>query len=226
MSKKVFTSAERYAVFTAHGEKCYMCHEPVDLLSMQVDHIIPEALLEDPDQLLIALTTFGLPKDFDLQSFANWLPACGPCNNKKRARVFRLTPIIQTVLDIAAEKAARAKELASRVDSDRAVAKAWVSIEKAAAEGRLSEALEAAIRQFVAFHTPNRANEVLAMPLHLTPFLEVLAEQNGVRVVKGPYGVGVGPIVFDERSNFRCPSCGQVAWSGARCVACGVMDDD
>lgn len=66
----------------------------------------------------------------------------------------------------------------------------------------------------------------MGAPLHLTPLLEVLAEKDGVRIVRGPYGVGWGPIVFDERSNFRCVTCGRVAWNGARCVVCGTMDDD
>lgn len=108
VGKRPFTSAERYAVFTVHNEKCYMCGEPLDLLSMEVDHVIPETLLDAPEQLESVLTEYNLPAGFNLQSFANWLPACGPCNNRKRSCVFKATTRIQLDLDIAGEKAGQA----------------------------------------------------------------------------------------------------------------------
>lgn len=42
MAKHRFAAAERYAVFIAHGEKCYLCHRPVTIRTMEVDHIVPE----------------------------------------------------------------------------------------------------------------------------------------------------------------------------------------
>jgi hypothetical protein len=43
-----FSPAERYAVWTAHGEKCYICTRPIDLKTMEVDHLVPESLIGDP----------------------------------------------------------------------------------------------------------------------------------------------------------------------------------
>lgn len=203
-----------------------MCGEPLDLLSMEVDHVIPETLLDTPEQLAAVLTEYDLPAGFNLQSFANWLPACGPCNNRKRSRVFKATTRIQLDLEIAGEKAEQAQELSERRVSNQQVAKSWNAIERAAASRALDEDLLTAISEFVAFHSTNRPAEAMGAPLHLTPLLEVLTEKDGVRIVRGPYGVGAGPIVFDERSNFRCVTCGHVAWNGARCVVCGTMDDD
>ncbi|PTE08822.1 hypothetical protein C9427_19390 [Mesorhizobium helmanticense] len=83
------------AVYTAHGEKCYICTRPVDFQSMQVDHIIPETLLDNADVLAKVLKIFNLPESFKIDSYENWMPCCGPCNNKKKARVFGPTPLIQ-----------------------------------------------------------------------------------------------------------------------------------
>src|SRR5688572_21907761 len=103
MAKHDFTPAERYAVWMVHGEKCYICTQPVDLKSMEVDHIIPESLLEDPDRLAEILTWLGRPEGFSLNSFANWMPACRPCNGKKADLIFEPTPLVQVLLQRAAE---------------------------------------------------------------------------------------------------------------------------
>lgn len=76
MVKRKFSDAERYAIYTAHKEKCYMCTKPVDLYSMQVDHVIPETLADDLEELAKTIQSLGLPENFDIQSFENWLPSC------------------------------------------------------------------------------------------------------------------------------------------------------
>lgn len=226
MAKRRFSAAERYAVFTVHGEKCYMYRKPIDLATMEVDHVIPETLLENPTQLNTILADFGLPADFDLQSFANWLPACGPCNNLKRSHVFESAPLIQRVLQDAQEKAPKAARLAADLVNDRAVSKAWNTIKRADESGELSELIKADIRKFASFHVPRREPEVVSEPMRLTPLIQVLSENDRIRVVRGPYGVGGGPIGPNIDSSFYCSGCGSVAWNGARCVVCGQMDDD
>lgn len=72
---------------------------------MQVDHIIPETLLENPDEFAKALKMFGLPETFEINSYENWMPSCGPCNNKKKAKVFEPTPLIQLQLERAKARA-------------------------------------------------------------------------------------------------------------------------
>jgi 5-methylcytosine-specific restriction endonuclease McrA len=226
MAKRQFSDEERYAVYTVHGEKCYMCGEPIDLLTMEVDHIIPEALLDEPATLGPILDGFGLPADFNLQSYANWLPACGPCNNRKRNRVFKLTPRIQIELQIAEEKAAKTAALAASRVSAQAASRAWNTIKRAHAAGDLSDTIQAAITEFAGFHAPHREADVAENPMQLTPLIQVLSEKDGIRLVKGPYGVGGGPIGPNIHSSFHCPTCGSVAWNGARCVVCGELSDE
>lgn len=102
--KREFTDHERYAVFTAHGERCYLCRRPLDLQTMEVDHVLPEQLLSEPGRLATVLAHFGLPSTFEIQSLVNWLPSCRPCNNRKRAQVFEPVPAVLLELNEAGRK--------------------------------------------------------------------------------------------------------------------------
>ncbi|RDJ13293.1 HNH endonuclease [Rhizobium phaseoli] len=143
--KQGFTAAQRWAVWIVHGEKCYLDGHPIDLQSMQVDHIIPESLAEEPERLTQVLHDFGLPSDFDLNSYENWMPACGTHNNFKRAKVFTPTPLIQMYLEKAAEKAEKAREIEQQSISKTALAKASNLVMREA------EALGISTEDFVAF---------------------------------------------------------------------------
>ena len=87
MDKRRFTPFERLAVFVTHDEKCYLCNRPLDLLTMEVDHVIPESLQDNPKRLVEVVRLLGRPGDFDVNSYANWLPACRSCNGRKLAEV-------------------------------------------------------------------------------------------------------------------------------------------
>lgn len=124
MGKRAFTAAERWAVWTVHGEKCYLDGHPVDLLSMQVDHIIPESIADDSQRLAEVLKEFGLPETFELNSYENWMPACGKHNNLKRAMVFKPSPLIQVHLQNAAKKAKKARRIEEQSIKNKEIAKA------------------------------------------------------------------------------------------------------
>jgi hypothetical protein len=66
VSQYKFSSAQRYAIFLVHGMKCYLCGVPLDLISMAVDHVLPEHLLATPSLLDAAKSALGLPASFDL----------------------------------------------------------------------------------------------------------------------------------------------------------------
>jgi len=83
MSQYTFSAAQRNADWIVHGEKCYICTNMVGLASTHVDHVIPESLSADSERLASTLTSFGLPANFDLNSFANWMPSCAKCNVEK-----------------------------------------------------------------------------------------------------------------------------------------------
>src|SRR5947208_3419729 len=105
MSRYQFSNAQRYAIFLVHGMKCYLCGVPLDLTSMEVDHVVPEHLLATPSLLEAAKSALGLSASLDLNSFENWMTACGSCNGKKAALQFQPSLLIQVVVQRLAEKA-------------------------------------------------------------------------------------------------------------------------
>lgn len=204
MAKKHFSAVERYAVYTVHGERCYLCGKPIDLQTMQVDHVIPEAI-EGTPALVEICVELGLSTTFELQSYENWLPSCGPCNNLKRDTLFKPSPLVQLLLQRAAQKAPKALALEAKAVTQKAVAKAINTLQQAITAGAVdSKVIMMDLTNFLLFHNANRAPERVGKPVLIGPGLELLSEQGGIRVVRGPYGVR----------------------SGARCVMCGQMDDD
>lgn len=227
MSKYLFSAAQRYAVFTVHGERCYLKGCLVNMKTMQVDHIIPESLQDNPDQLKEVLRILGRPEDFNLNSCENWLPACGPCNNRKRSRVFSPSLLIQLELDRAQEKASKVRRLAEKAVRESDIAAALNTIERAAEQEELSGQALVQLAALIPFHRENRAEEAEGDPIRLTPLYEVLADDGFRKIVKGPYGIGARPVGSHIDASWNCPTCGSIgAWSGARCVICGEMYDD
>ena len=223
MADYSFSAHERYAVWTTHGEKCYICAKPVDLSSMQVDHIVPEHLDKAPANRAEVLASLGLPSGFDLNSFENWLPACGPCNRKKGGQPFRLTPLVQIELDKAARHAGRARKVAGESVSSRKLSRALNTLERAISDGNFDRDAVARIGEMAAEAERHRLDVLQGTPMHLAPVLTLLAQGERVSVFRGRYGVGAGPNVPGRHA--VCGVCGLAAWNGARCVACGAMSD-
>lgn len=226
MIKRSFTPAERFAVYVTHGEKCYLGGEPLDLQSMVVDHIIPESLGQKPHELSDILRLLGLPETFGLNSFENWMPACGSCNRKKQDSVFDPVPLVLITLRRAKAKARTAAECARKTVNDRDLQKALNTLERAKATEQLRDEVAKLLVPLVAFQEERRAPEMRGKVVKLTPLYEVLGEENGVRIIRGPYGMGARPTAPHAHATFNCVNCGSIgAWNGARCVICGVMCD-
>jgi hypothetical protein len=85
---------------------------PIDMRGFEVDHVIPESLLDEPERLAKVLNDLGRPDTFNVNSFENWLPACGPCNNSKSSYPWDPSPLIQRRLQDAARRAPKARAMA------------------------------------------------------------------------------------------------------------------
>jgi len=196
------------------------------MASFQVDHVIPESLVSQPENLAHVVESYGLPETFDVNSFENWLPACAPCNNRKRDAVFKALPIIAIELNKASEKAYQARDLEGQVRSNRQVSRAVTIIEEAQQRGTLNKIHFDRLLPLVEYHEERREPEKVHTPLLIGPGLEILSKDGDLLTIKGPYGIGVGRANPPDYGGFRCPSCGHSAWNGARCVICGTQDDD
>ena len=73
MSKYQFSQAERYIVYLGDGGRCFWCGIPVFYSDVQVDHVFPEDLLDDPAELQRVKVEYGLGDNFNLNSFENWV---------------------------------------------------------------------------------------------------------------------------------------------------------
>ncbi|MDN3617492.1 HNH endonuclease [Vibrio gallaecicus] len=173
MSKYSFSPHQRHAVWTVHLEKCYLCTKPIDLLSMQVDHIIPESLLDSPQELSSVLASFGLSKDFEINSYSNWLPSCASCNRKKSNNIFTPSPLIQVQIESAINKADKAQSIAEKSAKQRDITKALNVLMKAHSEEGLSEEIKYTLKPLVEFQEQERSKENTYYGIRLAPNYEV-----------------------------------------------------
>jgi hypothetical protein len=97
--KRRFSYAERYAVWLCHGPKCSWCHEPLRLLETTIDHQLPESLLYQDAQREGVFLEYGLPKDFKINGYENWMPCHNHCNQSKGDRSSDFVPGIKKILD-------------------------------------------------------------------------------------------------------------------------------
>lgn len=227
MSDYQFSNSERYAIYVAHHEKCYMCSAPLDLKTMEVDHIIPEHLLKNEAQLTAVLESLGLPNNFDLNSYSNWAPTCRTCNGTKRELVFNPSLLIQTQLQRAEERAKRACSLEAETVSSRKIQNALNTLKRADEAGDLDLKTKQELEPLIEWTYSHREREIQSEEIRLTPNYRVVAEDNHNQYIEGPYGVGRRPKGNDLHHSWDCIHCGSIAaWSGVRCVMCGQMDDD
>jgi hypothetical protein len=233
MRKKKITPAQRYAVFTVHGEKCYLCNRPLNLQGAEVDHILPESLLHDPVRLSKILNDFGLPTDFNLNSYENWMPAHGRCNREKLDEVFNPTPQIQLQLQRAAKQANKAIELEKQEISEKAIARAINLLQRAKDKGKLSAESKASVRllltlqtfethdiiyglaRLVQFHERHRLPELKGQPVDVTPFIQaslqgdvLTVSQKGIddSIEENSYPVQLMPCIEEDLSSATPPA--------------------
>ena len=91
------------ALWHAHNELCPYCNNLIDSFAvLEVDHIIPEKMLNSPEELKTLLEQLGMP-DLDLNSYRNWLPVHGrPCNRRKGDQQLPI-PTLLNYLNLAAK---------------------------------------------------------------------------------------------------------------------------
>lgn len=87
MGKERISYEKRFALWQVHAGRCPYCGLPVRLLDMQIDHILPEWLISDPEQFGRVKREYALQDSFDLRDYCNWLPTHPGCNRRKGATV-------------------------------------------------------------------------------------------------------------------------------------------
>jgi len=88
MAQQKFNFFERRAIWEAHGKRCAYCGDPLSFAQLEIDHILPEALLDDDELCNRILGEQGLSAEFSLHGYENLQPSCRRCNARKLAETF------------------------------------------------------------------------------------------------------------------------------------------
>ena len=130
--KRHVTDAERYAVWSVHEQRCWLCRAPLELRDLTIDHVIPERLLEKPGELEQVLQDLGLPAEFNVDGPENWLPSHLRCNREKSENAL-IAPVARYLLGRmicrAPEVSRRVALIRRHVKRDRSFAMVRVAIE-------------------------------------------------------------------------------------------------
>lgn len=136
MKKRIFSPAEKYAIWHCHGRRCWLCFEPLRLKDTTVDHFFPESLLTDDARRMEILREYGLGDDFDINSFMNWLPCHNHCNQIKGDRTLGFVPgymlILQQLIKLAPKVQQTANTISSNARKDELFGKLFAALESEA----------------------------------------------------------------------------------------------
>ena len=224
MGKYHFKDIERLVVYTIHNERCYICNTPIDFKNMEVDHILPENLLDDSIKMDEIIELYKLPKTFSINSYNNWLPSCSNCNNKKRDIIFEPTLLIQLQLQETQKKYSKSIEYEKKASSSKQISKALQVLKIAFLKGILTQDQVKELVPLLDSMNEQREVEIQNEPLRISPTVNIILDSSDKYVLKGPFGIGTRPKSNQE--NIFCLNCGNnTAWNGNRCVTCGEIED-
>lgn len=224
---KIFKSAEKYAIWTAHGEKCWVCRKPLPFLELQIDHVVPAALKAEPEALAALIKALGLPVGFHIESYENYRPACSGCNRTKSDLPYD-APIVGIEILQRLDRSEKARRLAEKVVNDRTIEKSIALISTALERDGLDPKHLVALREmvggFLTFHEAERAPEEVGETVDFG-FGNVISRDGLFVMVRQRYGIGRGPAGPEIPLGMRCGHCGNPYFNGARCTYCGMLDD-
>ena len=115
MTKHRFTIAEHFAIWRVYGQKCFYCEQPLAFTEITIDHVVPEHISDDAEQLRAIKILYGLDTDFSINDYCNWVPAHPHCNRGKAATVYPATPALIMILEKAQRKGKQARKEADRI---------------------------------------------------------------------------------------------------------------
>lgn len=221
--------AQRHAIYTVHGERCYQCRCPIDLLTFEVDHVIPESLLTDAVRLSSVLQDLGRSSTFDVRSLENILPSCRPCNRAKSNLVWEPSLLVQRALQQAKDKLPAVVELATKLLSAKGIANALLVLERARVEGIFTKEHLEALRPLIEYQFGLRASDLQGEPVKVAHRLLLPAAlgTDGERLTTldlEPVLLMLGPAGLHVQGSNVCGCCGSRFFRGNQCVECGHLE--
>lgn len=141
MSKYKFNSAEKYTIWHTHGFKCYWCGEPLELMNLSIDHLLPESLKDKPDEFQRTKTHYLLPATFKINDFCNWVPTHSNCNSRKSKSIFSNSPAFLLFITAVTAKSDQTRhdyqKLIAKRNKDKIIGKIVSDLEPIISEKRI-----------------------------------------------------------------------------------------
>lgn len=137
MSTQKFSAIEREAIWRAYSEKCVYSRGLLEISNFHIDHIIPEALLDDQAALKTALADCGLDDTFDVRGWENLVP-CQPDKNLQKSSIVFDPHYARFYLGIASARKANVVEEIGRIEKARKRGRAVVQLEQLLEIGKLT----------------------------------------------------------------------------------------
>ena len=88
MAQQRFSDVHRRALWEGRRKRCLYCGKPLLFKELVIDHVIPEKIAKNAQQVDDLRITHGLGAGFDIAGDENLAPACHACNTDKIDRVF------------------------------------------------------------------------------------------------------------------------------------------
>jgi hypothetical protein len=228
MVKHKFTSAEKYAVWETYSYCCYWCGDPLEILQVTIDHVIPEHLEEKTKELIWIIEHYGLPKDFQVNSFENWVPSHNNCNSRKSITVYKPSPAFIALLDSIIKKGPIAqkkfKSLIKAKEKSKVIGKILIDIE----ENKITKAdlfaLLGTTNETVPIISEDKAGKLHILLSDRWKVVNVI--NNDLAMVSDGRMAGITPTTKNPHISWTCPNCGSYGpWNGVMCMNCGMKSD-
>lgn len=133
VSKQDVPLIMKVALWHAHKKRCIYCHEYFRFNELWVEHILPQKLKGNANELARVLKAYDLDDDFDLDGYGNLLPCCASCNRKKGGLIFE-KKAAHFYLAIAKRECEKVKKEEERLtkaqDADALLAALGIALEK------------------------------------------------------------------------------------------------
>jgi len=178
---------ERLGVFEVWKRRCAWCGERVMFQNCQKEHLIP---LSAADKIAERKKLFGLPEDFKIESFENWVPACSGCNLKKHTLVVDPSPLVAVIFTKARKLAPKARKIAEAADRDSRKGPLLAKFAAAVKVGDVTR--EEVFALYSGLRLPETSEEEV---FHIAPGLDAVEKGGKVVEVRGVSASGhVGTI--------------------------------
>lgn len=222
MAKYAFSKAQRYALWRIYNGNCFWCGEPIRYRDVTIDHVIPESIGDNQDELIRIKTMYSLPQEFQINDYCNWVPCHGTCNSSKKDSIFKASPAMIKILEGIEKQAKKAAQIENKVIREKKIdtilGKLDALVENEAISGDEivelfmdSEEAEIKLLAQIDQHIKRVSDNWTVVELN-----------NDIATVTDGKVIGRTPVGKDAHYTWECPFCRSYGpWSGTLCLSCG-----